>query len=283
VEFCRNELNIPIHIHTNGIMISDQDASSICKNFNEISIGLYGSDPKTHDFITRVQGSLKLTWEALARLQNAGTAVTIYIVPMKYNKNEIPLLINQVHRKGFRKIRILSLSPTGRARERFDELALNRDELNCLNKKIEKVQRELDIELYAGFCTSQYFTVLRMLPGHDSCHAAENRIHINSIGDVFPCTASSGIPLFSAGNLRNKGCSLTELWNNSPLFQFIRNFHSNPPNKCRQCVLYENCMSGCRVMMSYKYGDATIADPQCRGPVHASLSKSQQKPASSNA
>jgi radical SAM protein with 4Fe4S-binding SPASM domain len=264
-------------------LVNDQDARSICRNFEEISIGLYGSVPKTHDFITRVPGSWKQTWAALARLQTAGTSVTIYIVPMKYNKKEIPALINQIHKKGFRKIRILSLSPTGRARERFNELALNRNELNRLIKKIKKVQQEIDIELYAGFCTSQYYPVLRILPGHDSCYAAENRVHINSIGDVFPCTASSGIPLFSAGNLRNKGCSLTELWDNSPLFQFIRNFHSYPPNKCRQCGLHENCMSGCRVMMSYKYGDATIADPQCTGPTHASPSKRQQKPAFSNA
>jgi radical SAM protein with 4Fe4S-binding SPASM domain len=268
MDFCRNEIGVPVHIHTNGILINDEDAAGICRDFEEITIALYGSDPETHDFITQVPGSMELTWKALSRLQNARANVTIYLVPMKYNQAEIVPILNKVYDKGFKKIRILSLSPTGRARERFNELALNKDELSNLNREIEKAQEKIGVELYAGFYTRQYYPKLRMLPDHDSCLAAENRMHVNSFGIIFPCTASSGRMIFSAGDLRNKGYTLSELWNSSLLFQFIRNFHSNPPNKCQSCGLHERCMSGCRVMMFHKYGDATIADPQCLGPIH---------------
>jgi len=98
----------------------------------------------------------------------------------------------------------------------------------------------------------------------DVLSAAENRIHIDAFGNVFPCTAASGRIIFSAGNLRTPGYTLLKIWRCSPLFQFIRRFHSNPPKKCQECTIYNDCMGGCRVIMFHKYGDVTIADPQCK-------------------
>lgn len=267
MRFSRNELDTPIHVHTNGTLISSRDAKEIKQLEAEVTISLYGSTSKTHDAITGINGSMKSTLNGLRRLLRAGANVFVYIVPMKYSLHEIIPLIRMVCEKGCKRVRILTLSPTGRAMENFGKLALDDDETMWLNEKITKAQREINVELYAGFCTRQLYPKLKMLPGHYSCLAAENRVHIDAFGNVFPCTASSGRMIFSAGNLRMPGYTLSEIWHHSPLFQFIRHFHSNPPKKCRECKLYQDCMSGCRVMMSYKYGDVTIADPQCRGPI----------------
>jgi hypothetical protein len=35
---------------------------------------------------------------------------------------------------------------------------------------------------------------------------------------------------------------LVDLWKDSPMFQFFRNFHYNPPIKCRSCIEYLQCM-----------------------------------------
>jgi len=272
LDFCSNNLKVPVHIHTNGILIDRRDAERISKVVSEITIALYGSNPRTHDFITQVEGSMESTWRGLGILMRAGANVSVYTVPMKYNIHEIVPLIREVSDKGVKKIRILSLSPTGRAKGKFDEMSLSSDEVEWLNREMNKVQKRIDAELYAGFCTSLFYPELRMLPGHDSCLAAENRIHVDAFGIIFPCTASSGNILFAAGDLRNEDCTLSEVWHQSPLFQFIRRFHSNPPDKCQKCDLHESCMSGCRVMMSYKYGDVTTADPQCKGPISTARS-----------
>jgi len=270
IDFCNDELKIPIHIHTNGILVSNEDAKKISDSVNEITVALYGLNAETHDSVTRVPGSMQSTMKGLERLLHAGANVSVYIVPMKVNIHEIIPLIENVSERGIKRIRILSISPTGRAIAKFDEMTLSNDELAWLNRELENVQSEIATELLAGFCTGQFYPQLKTLPGHTSCLAAENRLHINAYGIVFPCTASSGMEIFASGNLRNKDYPLSQLWHQSPLLQVIRRFHSNPPDKCQKCCIQRSCMSGCRVFMFYKYGSITIADPRCRGPVHSS-------------
>jgi radical SAM protein with 4Fe4S-binding SPASM domain len=271
VDFC-NELKTSIHIHTNGILVSNEDAERVSRSVSEITVALYGSNAQTHDSVTRVEGSMQSTMESLERLLHAGANVSVYTVPMKCNIHEIIPLLKKVAEKGVRKIRILSISPTGRAIEKFDQMSLNRDELRWLNQELEKVQKEITAELCAGFCTAQFYPQLKTLTGHDSCLAAENRLHINAYGTVFPCTASSGTEIFASGNLRNRDYTLSQIWNESPLLQVIRKFHSDPPRKCQECCIQRSCMSGCRVIMFFKYGSITIADPRCEGPIRKSES-----------
>jgi sulfatase maturation enzyme AslB (radical SAM superfamily) len=64
--------------------------------------------------------------------------------------------------------------------------------------------------------------------GHDLCYSASNSVHIDSYGNVFPCTAASGRKEFSAGNVFLYNYSLWDLWQNSPLFQLSKNSIINP-------------------------------------------------------
>lgn len=270
VNFCRDKLGTSIHIHSNGILISPETARWIKQLGVNITIKFYGSNSKTHDAITQTKGSMKSALKGLQRLLNADANVSVFIVPMKPNLQEIIPLIRSVYKKGCKDNRILSLSPTGKALEKFDELALSDNEILFLNEEFIKTQKEMDIDLNAGFCTRLSYPTLKIRKDHELCHSADNRVHIDAFGNIFPCTAASGRIIFSAGNLLMPGYTLSGIWKSSPLFQFIRRFHSNPPEKCQNCGVYSECMGGCRVMMSYKYSDVTIADPDCRGPVKIS-------------
>jgi hypothetical protein len=55
------------------------------------------------------------------------------------------------------------------------------------------IQESLDIDIDVGFYTRQDYPQLGELFGHQSCLVAENRMHIGAFGEVFPCTASSGL------------------------------------------------------------------------------------------
>jgi radical SAM protein with 4Fe4S-binding SPASM domain len=165
-----------------------------------------------------------------------------------------------------KKLRILSLSPTGKAKAQFGTLELTDDDVSILNADLASINQKTKIDISMGFCTSQNLTCLNILEGHEQCFAAENRVHIDTFGNVFPCTASSGRLVFSAGNLQVKENSLSSIWSTSPLLQFLRDFHLNPPKKCSTCDNHIQCMSGCRVKMSFKYKDVTIANPECGGP-----------------
>lgn len=266
VKISLDDIGAKVHIHSNGATISSEIARWIKELGIDITVTLFGSNPKTHDAITNTEGSMESTLEGLQNLLDVDASVSVFVVPMKINLHEVIPMINLVYKKGCRDIRILSLSPTGKAIYKFDELAPSEDDIRFLNKEFIKIQKELDFNLNAGFCTRLRHPVLKIRKGHDSCYSAKNRIHIDALGNVFPCTASSGRMIFSAGNLQMPENTISEIWQYSPLFQFIRKFHSNIPKKCRDCAKYNYCMGGCRVMMAYKYGDFTIADPHCGGP-----------------
>lgn len=264
LKYCKHTLNSKTHLHTNGTLLDSDDAAIIARLVDEITVPILGSKPETHEGITSVKGSYKAAEEGLCNLMHQHANVRVFIVPMKLNFREISQIVKNVHEIGCEKIRILSLSPTGRARNNFSTLSLNPNDVKWLGDELVKIRRELGIDISAGFCTQQDFPGLDKLQGHESCLAAENRIHINAFGEVFPCTASSGWQLFSAGNLRKYAFNLSYIWEFSPIFQFFRFFHSNPPDKCRGCAIYQHCMGGCRVMMQYKFGDITVAKPNCK-------------------
>ncbi|MDO8725613.1 MAG: radical SAM protein [Candidatus Methanoperedens sp.] len=249
------------HIHTTGTLLTSKDASLIAELVDETSITILGALAQTHDKITSVNGSLKSTEKGLKALLNKHGNVRTYLVPMKSNYKETTQIIEKAYQMGCSKFRLLSLSPTGRAQESFNDISLNLKERRWLTNELMIIGERLDIDIDVGFCTRQDYPQLGELHGHQTCLAAENRMHIDAFGEVFPCTASSGLQAFSGGNIRTH--DLADLWKVSPMFQFFRYFHSNPPLKCRSCIEYWQCMGGCRVMMFHRYRDFTLAKPDC--------------------
>jgi len=266
LKYCKESLKVKIHVHTNGTLLETKDAAILADLVDEMTIPILGSKPQTHDHITSVKGSLKGAEKALRTLLDQSANVKVFLVPLKPNFREIPSIVIKVHKMGCHRFRVLSLSPTGRSRNDFASLSLDFDEVEWLTKQLLKAQAELGVSIDAGFCTRQDFPQLGSLEGHQPCLAAENRVHIDAFGGVFPCTAASGIQQFSAGNLRKCKYDLPSIWKFSPMLQFLRYFHSNPPNQCRTCQAYKQCMGGCRVMMQYKHGDMTATKSGCRFP-----------------
>jgi radical SAM protein with 4Fe4S-binding SPASM domain len=264
--FVYSNLNLPIHIHSNGTVLSTQDAEWIKKLDAEITLPMYGNTSELHDNITGRKGSFVSTVRACRSLLDVNAKLCVFIVPMKKNIHAIRSMIEFLSKEGIQKARILTLSPTGRAKLQFEKLELDANDNKALSQELIAINKEININLSMGFCTSQDLKGIKILEGHEECFAGENRIHIDTSGNVFPCTASSGRLIFSAGNLKMEENNLTSIWRDSPLLQFFRRFHNDPPKKCVNCLRYPQCMSGCRLKMSYKFGDVTIPDPTCGGP-----------------
>lgn len=187
---------------------------------------------------------------------------------MKTNLDDIPNLVRFVVKEGCSSIRLLSLSPTGRALETYNELKLDQKDATKLNKFLTDLSEQENIEVEGGFCTRLSHPNLSILRGHAGCYAAINRVHIDAFGNVFPCTASSGRPIFSAGNITNVDESISTIWASSPYFQLLRYYQTNPPKRCERCTRYETCMTGCRVVVYHEYGDISVSNPSCEGPYH---------------
>jgi radical SAM protein with 4Fe4S-binding SPASM domain len=262
LEYSSQTLGLSTHVHSNGTIIGPGEAIKL-KGFNaEITVSLFSADPKTHDAITRRSGSFIDTIRGLKCLIEAGADVSVYFVPIKHNFKGFNEVINLVEKIGCRKMRILSLSPTGKALSRYDDLQLDENDVSYLNKMLQKFQSS-PVKIAAGFCTRITFPGLTTLKGHDSCYTAKNRLHIDSHGNIYPCTAASGRVEFSAGNVRGRETEISQIWRSSPFLQLLRRFHVNRPDKCRKCERYDNCMGGCRIVNYYKYGDVSVINPIC--------------------
>jgi MoaA/NifB/PqqE/SkfB family radical SAM enzyme len=98
--FCKKKLGVTTHLHTNGTKISPEIAEEIKRSEIDVSITFHGFNKKTHDAITQVNGSMKLSLKGLRILLSSGVNVFVYIVPIKYNFNEVIPLIKMTKEKG---------------------------------------------------------------------------------------------------------------------------------------------------------------------------------------
>lgn len=244
-------------------MLKAEDVEWLGELVDELTVTLFGFHPKTHDEITSVIGSHDATMLGLETLSKHHDNVRIFIVPMKLNFREIPDIIKKVHERGYKDIRILALSPTGNAINDYANLAPDEVEKTWLSTALSELNQAIDVRISAGFCTRLSYPTLKKLSGHDSCLAAENRVHIDAFSEVYPCTAASGWDTLSAGNLRKYNYDISKIWKLSPFFQSLRYLHQNPHVKCQECGNYSDCMGGCRVVEYYAQGDITAVRQDC--------------------
>ena len=264
IKYSKYNYDLPIHIHSNGSLMNKENTLKLKKYDVLTTISIFSLQKNINDFITGTNGSLNKSLKGIKNAIKYHLDLHIFIVPLKQNIIHIKDLIIKLNQLGANKFRILSLSPTGRAINAYEDISLNNEEIDRLSIDLKDLIENYEINIQCGFCTHQNLPALSFLKGHDQCYSGKNRLHIDSYGNVFPCTAASGRLVFSAGNIRN--IPLKDIWYESPLLQFIRRFHNEKPLKCRNCTKYEECMGGCRVQMAFLYNDFTKVKPNCGGP-----------------
>ena len=148
---------------------------------------------------------------------------------------------------GVKQIRAMALAPSGRARPIYGETAPLANELRQFEQDLLDVRDHLGIRVEAGYCTRLSMSGLEVLSGHDRCMSGLNRVHINSRGDVFPCTAASGVKELKLGNFVRNGKSIEDIWRDSPLVLKIRQMHEGKLPACDKCGREPRCRLGCTV------------------------------------
>jgi radical SAM protein with 4Fe4S-binding SPASM domain len=117
----------------------------------------------------------------------------------------------------------------------------------------------LGIHMEAGYCTRLSMPGLKALNGHEKCMSGINRVHINSKGDVFPCTAASGVKELRLGNLKKNGARLEDIWFESNIIRLIREIHNGGIPACAECSRKRKCRAGCTVNACGTMGEETRA------------------------
>lgn len=262
-----NKYSFAIVINTNGILINDNIATKLTKyRFDRICVTIDGHNASIHDSI-RGEGSFVKAISGIKSLQKLNLPVSTLFT---LNDKNVDSLINTIKLNEYLGIQYMStmvMCPTGRAsdgnnllsKEKWYPIFMKLTELkqaNKINLNFKIVPPNESPVFWLYYFPLKHYNKTDLLSvwgqhmgssGHTreiACQAGVKACSVNYNGDVYGCDLMIGIDAFKAGNIRNK--SLDEIWNNSDVFQNLRNISfKNITGKCSTCT-YDWCGGGCR-------------------------------------
>jgi len=256
--FCLEELCVPVHMHTNGTLITEEHCArgGVLTLFESVSVTFLGGDALTHDWMTKTSGSFERSLRGARIAASAELPLTCYFIPTHGTCAGFRSLAERLHGLGARRIRAMALAPSGRARPIYGETAPSQEELAEFERDLLKVRDSLEMQVEAGYCTRLSMPRLAVLSGHGKCMSGLNRVHINYKGDVFPCTAASGVKELRLGNVVRDGSTIEDIWRDSVLVNMIREMHQGRLGACKTCTRTPKCRFGCTVNACGTMSDA---------------------------
>ena len=257
---------------TNGTLVNQSTCRQIKgADIKMVSLSLDGARAATHDNFRSQPGAFEGTMKAI-ELFNANDIP--FLVNSSFtlrNKDEIPEIFNLVKKLGATAWYMFMIVPTGRGEEVMDELIPEKlyDEILEWHYQVEKEETEI---LMRPTCAPHYYRIVRQkgkeegeifkrrnlkfsTGGSKGCLAGQLICLIDVDGEVLPC---SYFPK-SAGNVNQT--PFKEIWENSELFNSLRNFKGYKDN-CGRCE-YVNVCGGCRARAYAVSGDYLAQEPFC--------------------
>lgn len=272
--FCLDDLGVPIHMHTNGTLVEESHCrpGGVLSLFEAVSVTFLGGDAETHDYMTKTKGSFEKSFRGAQICAQFDLPLTCYFIPTHGMCSGFKKVAARLKEMGATRIRAMALAPSGRARPIYGETAPLPDELKQFEKDLIEMRDELGMYVEAGHCTRLSMSGLSVLAGHDDCMSGRNRVHINSKGDVFPCTAASGVRELTLGNLRKNDFQLEDIWFNSEIIQLVRKVHAGTLASCLTCPRETKCQFACTVNACGTMSDAVrLVCPLANARIRAEL------------
>jgi len=225
-----------------------------------VSLSLHGSKPAIHESLTRVPGSYDSTLKAAEILKAAGLAFQINSTITKLNRDDLENLLNTAVKLSASAFHPFLLVPTGKGRLLRD-LSLSKEEYETALNRMADLAQASDFPLRPT-CAPQYWRILsrRGVKLHfpsGGCTAGKSFCFVSSSGKLKPC----GFFDLEGGDLRTADFNFAELWENSPLFNQLRDL-GNYPGKCGSCSFAALC-GGCRARALELNGGYLEDEPFC--------------------
>lgn len=236
-----------------------------------ISVSIDGSNASSHDSFRGVPGAFDALMRGIEFAKEAELEFQVNTTITRSNLGELADIYNLAVKLGAVSFHPFLLVPTGRAEELLDEM-ISPAQYEQTLKWI--YQRHLTSEItIKPTCAPHFYrifreqertagrTVSRETHGLDAmtkgCLGGQGFAFISNTGKVQIC----GFLDKEAGNLRVSGYDFKGIWENSPLFQEIRNvdqYHG----KCGYCE-YRRVCGGCRARAFAISSDYLGEETQC--------------------
>ena len=267
-----SSLGLRMCMATNGALVDDE----MCRKMRQadikmVSLSLDGSSAAIHDDFRQCPGAFDGVIRAAEAFRRNGQKFLINSSFTKRNQADIPEVFRLAKSLGATAWYMFMIVPTGRGEEIMNELISKDDYEEILEWHYQQEKNE-DAILMRPTCAPHYYRVApqrakaegvtferRSLSfstgGGKGCIAAQSICLIDCFGNVKPCSYFPRI----AGNV--KETPFREIWQNSSLFQELRDFKSYK-GKCGECEFLNVC-GGCRARADAVHGDYMAEEPFC--------------------
>jgi radical SAM protein with 4Fe4S-binding SPASM domain len=273
VSFSKN-LGLEVRLYTCGVSCQNGFAPLNEKfliklkslGLDKIIFNLQGPNSDVHEQITRRRGSFLALLESIRIAKMLGFWVGAHFVPMKPNFESIQDVIEMADILEIDEVALLRFVPQGRGKFNESRLRLSKLELWEFLRKVAKIRKEYanKIHLRTG-CPLDFLSFIDPTVNICSCKAGKSTCSITPSGDVIPCPGFKHVNRFVAGNIKSE--SLKFIWQDSAVFNQLRELDYHNISGCNQCTRIEICRGRCVVQRFRQHGDIWMGpDPDCFGP-----------------
>lgn len=218
VEYIRRK-HMRVNILSNSSLITDEVAKRLSEAYiADVSSTIFSLDPKIHDEITSVNGSLENALKGMKILYDNGISVEIKTPLLNSNFMEIEKVKAYAETNGYRFSSSPCIAPKSNGDSGPQELSLDMETLKDVIKKVDNLSN---------------YKPLDFLPYY-MCQTLKQSFFISSSGDLFPC---NGLYI-KMGNILES--SVQEIWNKDE-YKKLRNYKSTETKECVACDVSDYC------------------------------------------
>ena len=261
---------------TNGTLITPEAAAALKKiPIARVGISLDFPRAELQDEFRGQKGAFEAALAGIANARRAGIEIQVNSTITSKNVDLLDELIALALDVGAVAFHPFLLVPTGRGKG-LESAELPPEQYEATLHKIYDKQQELGDRLFfKPTDVPHYMRVVRQRQRGNGAAATAGPHHGGHPANVITrgCLAGTGFAFVSyqgkvkgcgyldveAGDVRKE--SFAEIWNNSPLFQSLRNL-ANLKGKCGDCE-YKRICGGCRARAYEATGDCLQAEPYC--------------------
>jgi len=220
------KLHFAVRLLTSGVLMDTEKIKEIANLHPEmVALSVYDLNSSIHDAITRKNGSLVKTLDAIRALKEKSVPIKISSVLMNSNIDGYRRLYSFAKELGAQFQTDYRITPkTNGSQEPLKFHIGDQEVMRILGDPI--FSREYELDPAQGY--SGVFNQILCGAGHMSCY-------ISPYGAVTPCVQ---LPI-ECGNLREK--TFSEIWGSSPALESFRAIRFSDMPKCVNCELFAYC------------------------------------------
>jgi len=245
------------NLTTNGALVTPEFAARAATLFGQINVSIDALPPRHVFGVDKATPGMR----AAAALVGAGARVGVNLVVARANFAAIGEVVAWAAAAGLVEVELLRLKPTGRARARYLEERLTREQRERLFPLALELATRHGIPVKLD-CSAAPFV---------ACHAPDReRMELFEVAGCIGGLSLLGVDergrTSACSFYPGRGDDLVDLargWQDSASYAPFRDYIAAAEEPCRSCAYLSTCRGGCRAVALFLTGRENAPDPEC--------------------